>query len=320
MLSVGTAVRSVGGSALESGPTSDGDDDLGPAGPGPLRRAFSRPGTWLGLLLLALALFADRHLFGRGSLQGGALLAAPAKSSDLWSRYLESWHDVSVGSSTTAPPSLAVLSLPSWLAFGHVGIIVTILLLGAVPLAGISAYVLAGRLTRHRGVRVWAAATYALLPALTGAVAAGRLGTAILGWLLPLIVLLVLRAVRLGSRWTATWLAVLLLAAAEAFVPLMWLATAILAIAVLAVGAARRGITSLWRGAPRPRDSSRWSSRPRCSCCPGRGGWRSTRRGSGSRPVLPRQGPSTPSCPPGRWPSRSRAARSPVHAGSSSAR
>ena len=57
-----------------------------------------------------------------------------------------------------------------------------------------------------------------------------------------------LRAVRLGSRWTATWLAVLLLAAAEAFVPLLWLATAILAIAVLAVGVARRGIKSLWRG------------------------------------------------------------------------
>ena len=124
----------------------------------------------------------------------------------------------------------------------------TILLLGAVPLAGISAYVLAGRLTRHRGVRVWAALTYALLPPLTGAVAAGRLGTAILGWLLPLVVLLVLRAVTVGSRWTATWLAVLALAAAEAFVPLMWLATAVLAVAVLAVGIARRGITSVWRG------------------------------------------------------------------------
>ena len=55
VLSVGTAVRSVGGSALESGPTADGDDDLGPAGPGPLRRALSRPGTWLAVLLLTLA-------------------------------------------------------------------------------------------------------------------------------------------------------------------------------------------------------------------------------------------------------------------------
>ena len=206
------------------------------------------------------------------------------------------------------------------LAFGHVGIILTILLLGAVPLAGD----LGLRPRRpadppSRGA-VWAAATYALLPALTGAVAAGRLGTAILGWLLPLIVLLVLRAVRLGSRWTATWLAVLLLAAAEAFVPLLWLATAILAIAVLAVGAARRGTKSLWRGRSATARLLAMVVVPPLLLLP----WSWDVATHPTRLWLeagrPRPGPSTPSCPPGRSPWHSLAARWPAHAGSCSAR
>jgi GT2 family glycosyltransferase len=159
LMSLGTAVRSVGGSALESGPSDS--DDAAPAsmGPGLLSRALSRPGTWLALALLTLAVVADRRLFGTGTLQGGALLPAPARASDLWARYLQAWHDVGVGSSVTAPPSLAVLALPSWLALGHAGVVVSVLLLLAVPLAGCTAYVLAGQLTQRRWVRVWAAAT-----------------------------------------------------------------------------------------------------------------------------------------------------------------
>ena len=49
----------------------------------------------------------------------------------------------------------------------------------SVPLAGFTALLAARRLLESPWVRVWAAATYALLPATTGAIAGGRLGTAV---------------------------------------------------------------------------------------------------------------------------------------------
>ncbi|HTY71990.1 MAG TPA: glycosyltransferase family 2 protein [Actinomycetes bacterium] len=247
LLSLGGTAGS--GSALETGPSADGEE-LVEAGSGPsaLRRLFSRTGTWLALGLLAVTLAAERRLLTGGALQGGALLPSPARAAELWTRYEQAWHEVGVGSSTAAPPYLAVLVAPSWLVFGHVGFTVSVLLLLAVPLAGLSGYVLAKRLTQRRLVAVWAAATYALLPPLTAAVAAGRLGTAVLGWLLPLLVLSVLAALRGGSRWPRTWAAVLLLTVGAAFVPLLWVASLLIAVAVLLVGAMRRGVRSLWRG------------------------------------------------------------------------
>ena len=60
-----------------------------------------------------------------------------------------------------------------------------VLLLGCVPLAGITAYLAARRVTSHTAARVWAACSYALLPVATGAVAAGRIGTAVTFVLVP---------------------------------------------------------------------------------------------------------------------------------------
>ena len=64
-------------------------------------------------------------------------------------------------------------------------ILLFLLLLG-IPLAGASAYVALRGLVPSKAIRVWAAAAYALLPAMTGAVASGRVGTTILAIFLPL--------------------------------------------------------------------------------------------------------------------------------------
>ena len=232
--------RSNGTTAPGTGPTSEDDEDL-PSGGGAvglLRRAFLRAPVGLAGVLLVLSLLAARGLIGDGRLMGGALLPAPDSAGDLWRTYLATWHPVGVGSDTAAPPYLAVLAVLGALV-GGAGRAVDLLLLGAVPLSGLSAYVALAGVVRPVQLRIWTAVTYALLPPVLGSVATGRLGTAAFAALLPLAALTIARALGLGStdpragHDRAVWAAVLLLALMSAFVPL----TAVL-VMLLAVGGA----------------------------------------------------------------------------------
>ena len=171
------------------GPTSEDADDLPSSGVGLLRRLFLRPSV-------LLAAGADRArpavacagCSARGRLMGGALLPAPAAAGDLWHTYISTWHPVGLGGDTAAPPYLAVLAGLASVLLGSAERAVDLLLLAAVPLAGITAYVALRRLVRSVPLQVWGAVGYALLPPVLGAVAAGRLGTAVAAVLLPLLV------------------------------------------------------------------------------------------------------------------------------------
>lgn len=234
----GPARRST--SAPATGPTSEEDEDLPSWGSGLVRRLV-RPSVGFALGLAVIAGLAARSLLGEGRLMGGALLPAPDSAGDLWRSYVSAWHPVGVGSDTLAPPYLAVLGALAWL-LGGAERAVDLLLLGCIPLAGVTAWLALRRVVHSVPLRLWAAASYALLPAALGAVAAGRLGTAALAVLLPLVGLAVTRSLGLagtdrreGSN-RATWAAVLLLAVATAFVPLtavLGLALALLAAFVL---------------------------------------------------------------------------------------
>ena len=236
-----------GTSAPATGPVSEEDEDLPSWGAGLLRRTVLHPSVGVVAALVVLALLASRDLLGDGRLLGGALLPAPDDAGDLWQAYVSAWHPVGVGSDTTAPPYLAVLAGLAAVLLGG-GHAVDLVLLGCVPLAGLTAYVAARPLVRSVALRVWAAVTYAVLPPVVGAVAAGRLGTAVLAVLLPLAGLAVARGLgalgpRRGPRAgrpddppgsdRAIWTAVLLLAVMTAFVPL----TAVVVLVLVAVAA-----------------------------------------------------------------------------------
>ncbi|WP_243723076.1 glycosyltransferase [Actinomadura sp. 7K507] len=236
----------------------DGESDS--AEPGPIRRFLARPGVMVVLLLAAVAAAAERSLLtAAGRLGGGALVPAWGGASDLWAQYLSGWHPVGLGSDAGSPPYIGVLAVLSTVLFGKPWLAVSILLLGSVPLAGLTAYHASrllvaekprtGRRARANGrrvpvsaVRAWFAAVYALLPAATGAIAGGRLGTAVVHVLLPLIAVHAARVYglpRSGSPGTgaaaldartrrkragrSAWTVALLLAVAMAFVPLTWL-------------------------------------------------------------------------------------------------
>ncbi|MYR62233.1 glycosyltransferase [Streptomyces sp. SID625] len=232
------------GGAIESGPGGEDADFLEIEQFARLKRIARKPGPVLFLALLLVSLIACRGLLGGGALAGGALLPAPADSGDLWARYLDSWHPVGAGGTSSAPPYLAVVALLASLLLGSTGLAVTVLLVGAVPLAGFTAYFASRPLVPSRLLRAWAAVVYAVLPATTGALAGGRVGTAVLAVLLPLIARAGIAATGLtapaGTRgsWRATWAYALLLTITTAFTPIVWPLAVVLGLVPLAV---RRG-------------------------------------------------------------------------------
>ncbi|MGW7262125.1 glycosyltransferase [Streptomyces sp. NPDC054842] len=236
------------GGAVESGPGGDDADFLEVEQFARLKRAARRPGPMLFVVLLFVSLIACRELFGGGALAGGALLPAPADSSGLWSRYLDGWHPVGTGGTQSAPPYLAVVAVLASVLFGSTGLAVTVLLVCSVPLTGFAAYFASRPLVESRLLRAWASVAYAFLPAATGALAGGRLGTAVLAMLLPLMARAGIAASGLahgsGARgsWRATWAYALLLTLTTAFTPIVWPIALVLGLALLAVR--RREITA----------------------------------------------------------------------------
>ncbi|WP_433856574.1 glycosyltransferase [Streptomyces kronopolitis] len=214
--------------AVESGPGGDDADFLEIEQFARLKRIARRPAPVLFLVLLLVSLVACRGLLGSGALTGGAMLPAPGSVSDLWSAYLDSWHAVGVGAGGSAPPYLGVIALVSSIFLGSTGFAVTLLLVCSVPLAGLTAYFASRPLVASRLLRAWASIAYAFLPAAAGALAGGRLGTAVLAILLPLMARAGVAASGLrlapGTRpsWRATWAYVLLITFTTAFTPVVW--------------------------------------------------------------------------------------------------
>ncbi|MFE0103243.1 glycosyltransferase [Streptomyces sp. NPDC059009] len=227
--------------AVESGPGGDDADFLEVEQFARLKRMARKPGPMLFVVLLFAALIACRELLGSGALAGGSLLPAPADASSLWGRYADGWHPVGTGGTQSAPPYLALVAGLSTLLFGSTGLAVTVLLVGSVPLAGFAAYFASRPLVESRLLRAWASVAYAFLPAATGALAGGRIGTAVLAVLLPLIARAGTAAAGLGTAegtrgsWRATWAYALLLTLATAFTPIVWPIALVLGLALLAL-------------------------------------------------------------------------------------
>ena len=215
-------------------------------------RLFAHPGVVTVLLLAAVTLAAGRSLITSGGrLGGGALVPAWGGASDLWAQYLTGWHPIGLGSAGGSPPAVGLLAVLSTVLFGKPWLAVMALLLGCVPLAGLTAYIAARRIVPDAPagdaarpaarwfrvpapfVRSWAAVTYALLPVATGAVGAGRLGTVVVIVLLPLIGLQAIQILnprgpdRVRRAGRAAWATALLLAIAMAFMPFTWVLAAI---------------------------------------------------------------------------------------------
>lgn len=224
------------GGAVESGPGGDDADFLEIEQFARVKRIARKPAPVLFALLLLVSVIACRSLLGGGSLMGGALLPAPDGGLDLWRVYADDWQPVGTGSTSGAPPYLAVLGVLSTLLLGSTNTALTLLLVCSVPLAGLTAYFASRPLVESRLLRAWAAVAYAFLPAVTGGLAGGRLGTAVLAVLLPLIARSAVSAFGFTEgegSWRPVWTYTLLLTLATAFTPVVWPLAAVLGAAAL---------------------------------------------------------------------------------------
>ncbi|MDL5157194.1 glycosyltransferase [Actinomycetospora termitidis] len=232
-----------------------------------LRELLLAPPLLMVLALTVVSLLANRSRLGL-DLAGGRLRALP-ELGPLWSAYLAEWHPVAGGTAAPASTALAVVGVVGgvlWPVAGSSGpaVAVSLLLLGALPLAGLSAYVATRPIRVGRVLRALGAAVYALLGITGAAVAQGRLDGVVVVVLLPLVLAGVVAVLR-GSRTIATgdgargrrtswWSAAagtsLLLAVVSAFAPLVHLMVLVVVVIGFVVvpappGTARRRTVAL---------------------------------------------------------------------------
>lgn len=229
-------------SALDSGPIDDDAAFLDDDSAGLLRRTLAKPSVLMTLILVVVAVISTRILwFGEGVLQGGALLPAPDGASDVWSSYIRAWHDVGPGSTAPAAPYLIVVALMSTVLFGNADWAMSFLVLLAVPLAGWSAYFTARGMVASKIVRAWMGATYALLPAMTGAVEQGRIGTLITAVALPFAIRSMVRLSRETGTIRRAGGTALLMTVILAATPAVWIVGLFAAIAMTVIAWRTKG-------------------------------------------------------------------------------
>jgi GT2 family glycosyltransferase len=214
----------------ETGPVPAEAQNL-PEDSGLIARLLASPTAWVFAVLVALSLVGMRGVLGSGNLSGGALLPAPDSAGSWWRVYVETWHEVGVGSAVPAGPYLLPLALAGTVLLGKAWLLVDLMFLFVVPLAGLGAYRFLRRLTGARAAALWGAVAYGLLPVLSGAVNQGRLGTVVAALLLPWVAHAALFLSPHHSRdrrWRAAWRSALLLSLLAAFAPLAWLLAVVL--------------------------------------------------------------------------------------------
>src|SRR5215470_5102909 len=184
---------------------------------------------WFGLLAAALVVHRSHLAL---DLTGDRLAPLPGLA-ETWSSYLAEWHPVAGGTAAPAPASLAVVGVLGALSypFGGPAAGVSILLIGSIPLAGLSAYLASRRIGVPRWARALAATMYALLPVGVQAAVQGRVDGVIVHVLLPVVlsgVVGVLSGLSVGRGGPRGWLpsacgTALGLAVVSAFAPLLHL-------------------------------------------------------------------------------------------------
>ena len=208
---------------------ADGDDGAAESLASVETRRAPYPGLWLVLITAVVTVVGARQVLFAGDLFGGALLPAPSSGGDWWTAALAGWHPVGLGSGAPAPPYLPVLAAMSVPLLGNASLLVSVLLIGAVPASVATSWWALRGVVPTTWVRAWAALTYGAVVLATGAVAAGRLGTVVVAAAAPLVVRLVVRALTPGAPLRRAWAAALWLAATAVFAPVVWVVVVVAA-------------------------------------------------------------------------------------------
>lgn len=185
--------------------------------------SWLRQRPWFGVVvgLVMLSLLAGRALWSglaRG-VEGGALPRSPETAGGWWSLLLSG--DRAAGLSDGFGPifslPLAIASTPVW---SRPDLVVTVVMLFAVPLAALTAHRLGRLITPRRVPRTVWAVSYGALVAAVGAVPQGRIGTVVALIVAPIIINQAWQMVQAPGPRIAIRLGIAI-AVAAAFAPIM---------------------------------------------------------------------------------------------------
>lgn len=173
----------------ESGPTTseldliEDEEILTPLATNSWKIFFTKPLVIASTFLLIVTFGWTRHRWG--AISGGALAASPAGVTDIWKFFLESWHEVGMGSNVAAPAWLLFIGMGSLLTFGNVALFISLFFITAPFMALFTAHRYLRKLSASPVLTAAAALLYALSPISISAINGGRIGVVALLILLP---------------------------------------------------------------------------------------------------------------------------------------
>lgn len=145
-----------------------------------------------GVLGVLLFVGSRDIIFGRVSAVGSFM--GWGSFGDLITEATSGWRFSGLGSPTPPPPVLWLFTALSTVALGAVGLAQTGLVVAAMPLGAVGAYMAARRLVGTTGPALVAALVYVTVPVPRNALAEGRLGPLVFYALAPFMIEIVLRA------------------------------------------------------------------------------------------------------------------------------
>ena len=191
------------------------------------RLPFVPAGLWLTALALAIGSVLQSPWFGATALAGGGLRPLSPTLGDLWASVGATQSPLFADVQGAPDGFTAVLALIGSLTWWDPNIALVGLLVLAVPLAFVAAWVGAGALVTKPGVAVLIAGTWALLPTVHTAISEGRVAAVIAHIVLPLV----FRSLWGTSAVARGWLALT--------VAVVWVSAPVLAPFLLAAVVAR---------------------------------------------------------------------------------
>ncbi|MBM6546927.1 glycosyltransferase [Janibacter sp. YIM B02568] len=215
------------------------------------------PLPYLLLAAVAMSAWAGRFITGElrdgpdGGLVGGELLGGRATARSLFAAWRDAWNGSGVGAAGEQSPALLLLAAASWVVErlpggdqtgSPAGVVLTVFVLAALPLAALVAYRAARVVTPARWVRALLGLGWVATPVAAAAAGEGRVGALVAIVLLPRVGAGVVRASRAGpgssdAVRTALWAAVV-----GVFVPALGLLVVLVGLGLLLRGGpGRRG-------------------------------------------------------------------------------
>jgi GT2 family glycosyltransferase len=163
---------------------NEDEEILAPSSTNSWKVFFTRPLVIVSTFLLVVTFGWTRHRWG--SISGGALAVSPSGTSDIWRFFVESWHEVGMGSNIAAPAWLLFVGFGSLLTFGNVPAFISLFFIVAPFLALWSSQRYLRKHTSSPILTAAAALLYAMSPISISAINGGHLGVVALLILLPI--------------------------------------------------------------------------------------------------------------------------------------